>query len=169
MKEFHFLENDYECPNATDSIDSGKSRLSFVGFDDKDIDKMKIHYQFHLMKRNEIQNIIFNPNNILVTYSMYIKGSEYQFMDWLQNAGSNEIEGMTYIDTSGLLVKSLNDNITDYKKNILPMLCALKTNNILTVDSEELVLERIIFNPKTYRETYFETEKFDINKIINNK
>jgi hypothetical protein len=135
MKQFHFLENDYDCPDSQDSIREAKTRLWYAGFKPF-LEKMKIHYQFHLMEKDKIYDIIFNPNNILVTFSVYVQGSDSTFLNLIASAGRNGIKGITYIDTSGALVDFLNKVFIYDVKNFRHVVAGVNSNNIITFDAD---------------------------------
>lgn len=139
MKKIHFLENDYQCPNSDESIRTSQRQMSYHGIPYEEIEKMKIHYQFHLMDNEEIYNIIFDKNNILSTYSMYISGSDATFIKFITAASENDVSGITYLDNSGCITDFLNRNaLSNYEKYFLNIAVGINTNNILTIDKDDL-------------------------------
>jgi len=136
-KQLVFLEKDYECPASKDCIDYGIFFLeNSLHLSDEQINNMVIHYQFNLMDRDELAEIIFNPDNILITYSVYTSGSDAIFKRLMASAGSNDIRGMIYIDTTGALVNFLNRSLPDVEKNLFQIISAINMNNIITINRD---------------------------------
>jgi hypothetical protein len=145
MKNLEFLENDYRCPASDEDIRRAKRRLRRSGFDLERIDGMNINYQIHLMDDNELSKILFNKDNILVTYSVYIQGSDSQFMYFSEQASNNGIKHITYLDMSGALPEFLNDNLRN-EDNIETIINGINTNTILTYNYEDDSLKRVKIN-----------------------
>jgi len=145
MKNLEFLENDYRCPASDEDIRSAKRRLKRSGFDLERIDDMNINYQIHLMDDNELSKILFNKDNILVTYSVYIQGSDSQFMYFSEQVSNNGIKHITYLDMSGALPEFLNDNLRN-EDNIETIINGINTNTILTYNYEDDSLKRVKIN-----------------------
>jgi len=134
-KQLVFLEKDYKCPASQDSIDSGMRFLeAWLDLPEEQVNAMIVHYQFNQMDRDELAAIIFNPNNIIVTYSVYVQGSDAIFKRFMANTGRNDIKGLTYIDASGALIKYLNRNLRDVEKDLYNIISAINTNNIITIN-----------------------------------
>lgn len=165
MKNIHFLENDYQCPGSDDSIRNAKRLLRRFGLTNELVENMQIHYQFHLMEKEDVYKIIFYNQNILVTYSMYISGSDRQILSLLASAGRNEIKDIVYIDSSGELTEFLNRNLKD-EKFIYAIGCALNTNTILTYDYKESSVKRLKFELKQYYNDCIILEDFDTTEFI---
>jgi hypothetical protein len=165
MKILHFLENDYPCPASEESILDGQRHLAYGGVNRADIEAMQVHYQFHLLSKDEIYEIIFNSANILVTYSMYIQGSDSTFLNLLVRADRNHISGMTYLDTSGQLVKFLEGNLRDNQQAGM-LATAINSNNILTLVYEPTTMfKRIIVDFNSYT-SCLSLVPTDVNKLI---
>jgi hypothetical protein len=164
MKSLQFLENDYKCPGSDEDVREGQRRLSYAGFEDSRIESMQIYYQFHLMEDDEIYKIIFDKNNILVTYSMYISGSDSQFLSLISSAGGNGVKGITYIDTSGQLVEFLNKELRD-DKELGKIMAGINTNLILTYNYKDDSLNRIKIQFEGYWDDCVVLEPFDLSKI----
>jgi hypothetical protein len=166
MKQLHFLENDYQCPGSDESIRNAKRGLKYMGVSAEDIKKMMVHYQFRLMEKDDVYKIIFNPNNILVTYSVYVSGSDSDFLYLIGAAGRNQVKGITYIDTSGALVEFLNNALRSDIKNLRAVVSGINTNNILTMDMDsENYTKRIKINFEGMYDDCVVLEDFDINNI----
>ena len=166
MRKIHFLENDYQCPGSDDSIRSGKRVLRRCGLPTEEVESMEIHYQFHLMEKDEVYKIIFDKNNILVTYSMYVSGSDDQIISLLASAGRNGVKGIVYIDSSRELSEFLNRELKD-EKLVYAIGCAINTNTILTYDYEDSSVKRLKFELKGYWDDCITLEDFDITELIN--
>jgi hypothetical protein len=145
MKNLEFLENDYQCPASDEDIRAAKRRLKRSGFELERIDGMNINYQIHLMDDNELSKILFNKDNILVTYSVYVHGSDSQFTYFAEQASNNGIKHITYLDMSGALPEFLNDNLRN-EDNIETIINGINTNTILTYNYEDDSLKRVKIN-----------------------
>jgi hypothetical protein len=145
MKNLEFLENDYRCPASDEDIRAAKRRLKRSGFELERIDGMNINYQIHLMDDNELSKILFNKDNILVTYSVYVQGSDSQFTYFSEQASNNGIKHITYLDMSGALPEFLNDNLRN-EDNIETIINGINTNTILTYNYEDDSLKRVKIN-----------------------
>ena len=145
MKNLEFLENDYRCPASDEDIRAAKRRLKRSGFELERIDGMNINYQIHLMDDNELSKILLNKDNILVTYSVYVQGSDSQFTYFSEQASNNGIKHITYLDMSGALPEFLNDNLRN-EDNIETIINGINTNTILTYNYEDDSLKRVKIN-----------------------
>jgi hypothetical protein len=168
MKTIHFLENDYQCPGSDEDLRSAKRHLRYMGIDTERINDMSIHYQFGLMEKDEVYKIIFDKNNILATYSMYVSGSDRDFLHLIAAAGRNQVTGITYLDASGQLVEFLNDVLRDDVKNLRSIVAAINTNKIITFDHEcEKYVKRIKIQFNGMYDDCVVLEDFDIQDIDN--
>jgi hypothetical protein len=168
MKTIHFLENDYKCPASDEDIRAAKRRLKYMGVDTERINDILIHYQFGLMEKDAVYKIIFDKNNILATYSMYVSGSDSDFLYLIAAAGRNEVTGITYLDTSGQLVEFLNRAIRDDVKNLRSIVCGINSNKIITFDHEcEKYVKRIKIQFNGMYDDCVVLEDFDIQDIDN--
>jgi len=165
MRKIHFLENDYQCPGSDDSIKTGKRVLRRCGLPTEEVENMEIHYQFHLMEKDDVYKIIFDKNNILVTYSMYVSGSDSQIISLLASAGRNDIKDIVYIDSSRELSEFLNRELKD-EKFLYAIGCAINTNTILTYDYKNDSVKRLKFELKGYWDDCIILEDFDITKLL---
>ena len=137
-KSLIFLEKDYECPSSKDCIDSAKSFLDcWMDIPLNMIDAMKIHYQFQMMEREELYKLIFNPNHVIVSYSVYVQGSQNSLQFFLNAASRNSVSGITYIDTSGCIIDYLNRNLKEIDKNVFGIISGINSNNIISIEYDE--------------------------------
>lgn len=167
-RKIHFLENDYKCPGSDDSIRSGKRVLRRCGLPTEEVESMEIHYQFHLMEKDDVYKIIFDKNNILVTYSMYVSGSDNQIISLLESAGRNGVKGIVYIDSSRELSEFLNRELKD-EKLVYAIGCAINTNTILTYDYEDSSVKRLKFELKGYWDDCITLEDYDILDLLSSE
>ena len=137
-KQLIFLEKDYKCPASDDCIDSANFFLeSWLDLPTEQIDAMIVHYQYNQMDADVLTDILFNPENIIVTYSGYVQGSNYQFQKYMIGAARNDVRGLTYIDTSGALIEYLNKNLRDIEKDVVRLISAINTNNIISINYKQ--------------------------------
>ena len=167
MRKIHFLENDYKCPGSDEDIKTGKRRLRYCGLPTEEVENMEIHYQFQLMERDDVFKIIFDKNNILATYSMYVSGSDGQMLSLLAAAGRNDVKDIVYIDSSGQLPEFL-DRELKHDKLVYAIGCAINTNTILTYDYKSDSVKRLKFELKGYWDDCITLEEFDITELTNN-
>lgn len=166
MKKLQFLENDYKCPASDEDIRTAQRHLRYMGIDVEKIEEMPIHYQFGLLSKDEAYKIIFDSENILVTYSMYISGSDSDFLYLIAAAGRNQIKNITYIDTSGQLVEFLNRKFRDDVEGFRSIIAGINTNNILTFDYEcEKYVKRVKIQFTGMYDDCVVLEDVDINNI----
>lgn len=141
-KQLVFLENDNKCPASDDGIGTAKNNLELLGFSDEQISNMVIHYRFNQKERQEIYDIIFNENNVIVTFSSYVSGSDNTFLFLMASAGRNNVKGLTYIDASGCLERFLNRRLHDYQ-NSFDVMCGINSNFIYSSSNGEFVRLKI--------------------------
>lgn len=140
-KKLVFLEKDCDCPNSRDSIESAKMFLdTYLGLSDDVIDAMEIHFSIGNLERDKLYELLFNPNHVIVTFSVYIQGSDSLFMSLMAAAGRNKIKGITYIDSSGSLKEFLNRRLSD-SNHWADIATGINCNNILSIDYRESDLE----------------------------
>ena len=166
MKDLIFLENDYKCPDSDDCISNAKRQLYRFQFTKEQIERMNIVYQFGLLEKEEKYNIIFDTSKILVTHSVYIQGSDSDFVYLTAATSRNGIKDLIYIDTSGAIVKFLNRRLKDFMDNpyqvFLHSVCGINSNFILTRD-EDLNLKRVKIEFKRYYDDIVTLEDFNFN------
>jgi hypothetical protein len=137
-KQLVFLEKDYKCPNSDDSIERGKSFLeTWLNLPQKQVDEMIVRYQFNQMDRDKLYKIIFNPDNVIVTHSVYVQGSDTLFNKLIASTGSNDIKGLNYIDASGALIEHLNRKLRNVEKNLFELIAGINTTNIVSINQNE--------------------------------
>lgn len=167
MKALHFLENDNECSASLEDVNFAKMVLSrFV--QQNLLDSMHIHYRFGELPKEDAYNIVFEPDNIIVTKSCYVAGSDSQFLNFVASAASNKISNICYIDTSGMLATKLQTMLQTMLKsrpNAILAICGINSNNILTVKMDKgFTLKRITVNLKGYYDNWI--EESDIQNIF---
>ena len=136
-KNLVFLERGYECPNTTDSIEAGKTFLDlYLGLSDDRMDSMEIIYQYHLMANEDLGKLLFNPNNTLITFSMYVSGSDYDFLGYAEEIGKSGVKFINYICTSGKLVEFLKRKLAygELKSNVIKGI----NNNTIIVRNDDV-------------------------------
>lgn len=165
MKKLVFIDND----DANDDLSHAKQALRYNNIK-HDFDLIVSDF-FRLDKEDALE-IVFDPKNIIVTWSMYTSGhlnSKGQFLNLLRGSARNNVSGLTYICTSGNVLDCLNHEIKSNDKNSVSLLCGVETNTILCVDEEDLVLKRVrVKLDGGMNSNLFVLEDFDINIIINN-
>lgn len=120
------------------------------------------------MEKDDVYKIIFDKNNILVTYSMYVSGSDNQIISLLESAGRNGVKGIVYIDSSRELSEFLNRELKD-EKLVYAIGCAINTNTILTYDYEDSSVKRLKFELKGYWDDCITLEDYDILDLLSSE
>lgn len=162
MKRFLFIDNDSkERSNDYGEIDRVHDLFEATGLD---YNKIEYEFRIDLKSRDEMLNLLFNPDNVIVTHSVYSNGgsqSHYQLFSFLTAAGVNRIKNQIYIDVSGFIVERLNRYIKDCKHPI-EIIEGIAKNYILTNQANSLY--RIEFYPDD--SGYFHAKPFDIHSIL---
>ena len=165
MKQLEFLERDYQCPSSDESIESAKRNLKRCGIPLEDIEKMIIHYQYHYKEKQDLLSLLFSESSIKVAYSMYVSGSDSDFMHFMAMAGRNNVSNVTYIDLSGELVGFLNMYLRK-EDNAIQILSGINQNNILTFSYEpEFEFKRIEIHFDGYYKDCVKLKEFDMNLL----
>jgi hypothetical protein len=166
MKKIQFLENDYKCPASDSDLRAAKRHLKYMGIPVDQIENMVIHYQFRLLKKDEIYKIIFDSENIIATYSVYTSGSDSDFVYFMGSAGRNGIKNMIYLDSSGQLIEFLNRKLREDFEGFRDLACGINTNRIITMDFEDGTSpKKIRIEFKGSYDDCVVLEDFDINEI----
>ena len=135
-----FLENDTEIDSSV--LRHAKRNLSKSGlFSTEELNQVEVVTGFSNLQDEKPLEILFNRENICLTYSMYVDASGYQLLDFLNYAGNHYKKGNNYIDCSGELLETLINNFHDWESFVL--LNAIETNNILTWVPEDFCIKRI--------------------------
>jgi hypothetical protein len=145
MKNLIFVDNDNQAKAESD-LGMIKNRLLGYFKQPQDyVDTISIITDIHKKSTQEMYDLFFNPDNCICTFSVYTAnhyGSLHQMMGLLAAAGDNYIKDIIHIDTSGMILKALNNNIINSKRP-LSILNAIETNNILTIDYENMCGVRV--------------------------
>jgi len=153
MKKLVFIENSWRGAAESDAKlfreiaeDSGCVPKSCL-------DDMVIVPDFASIPPEEVQRILFDPQNCICTRSSYIGRSRDQFLKFLSLVGRNEIKNLIYIDGSNFLLDFLNKEVPRLDSYaLLHVLRAIETNYLLRFSLSER---------KTYRLRLDFTQKFD--------
>lgn len=160
MKKLVFIDNDEDKRDFRLVCDILEDNSIEAKFDSK-------IFNFHKLNREEAFKIVFNPENILVTWSMYTSdhfNSRGQFLNLLRAAARNGVSGLTYICTTGYVLESLNSEVRN-DKNVVSLLCGIETNTILCKDKEG-VLKRVRVKIGNMCSDFFVLEDFDTSKLF---
>lgn len=159
-----FLENDIEIDSSV--LNHAKRNLSKSGlFSVEDLNKIEVVTNFNYLSEDKAFEILFNKENIILTYSMYIDTSGYQLLDFLNYTGKQYKKGYNYIDCSGELLETLINNLHDWESLVL--LNAIETNNVLTWVPEDFCIKRIRVKLSGKDKSPFILETID-NNYFNN-
>lgn len=161
MKPIVFLESDYDCPDSRHAIEAAKlSLMHYFSIKTDAIKSMDVVFQYHMQKRSDIINLLFETDCYLASYSMYTQGSDHQFEEFVTMAGANWVKDRVYIDSSGELARCLDSKIRDYK-HPLKAACGINSNRIYTIDSDRKPC-RLTIDVKNYGETLVKTTPIEI-------
>lgn len=172
MKKLIFIDNDGET-RAKDDCDSFKSKLEVnSNLDESYISTIEIVHDFHRLSREDAYKILFDKDSCVCSFSMYTVnhyGSYQQLAHFLSAAGRNEVRDMVYIDSSGHMVKALENFFSSSDKiNFIPILQAIETNNVLTInyDLPGKALKRVRVDLKGIFESHFRYEDVDLKQLL---
>lgn len=111
MKKLIFIDND-GLNRAEEDSHTIQRRLDYAGLSNTYVNKLEIISDFRFLDEDKAYKLLFDPNNCIITYSMYT-ASHYnsfgQIIHFLNNAGSSELKDHVYIDGSGELPKALEN------------------------------------------------------------
>ena len=134
MKNLVFIENGTE-EKAEEVSKLLKRSLHLISkLDFEYLDSMKLIFGAFKINRQDLFNILFNPENCILTYSMYLNESKQQLFSFLEYCGSQRFQNLTYVDGSGKILSALKYDLWD-SPNKFNICISILSNNILTVDS----------------------------------
>lgn len=169
MKKLIFLENGFE-EEAREASDRAKRVLWGLGtgeFSKESLGSMELISDFTRVPKEKKLEIIFNPENIICTWSVYTDDSLVQLFGFLESAGSNRVKNQIYIDTSGALLEALDQNFNCSSEETLNIFNAIETNFICPVWNEENPrvkgLQRVRVDLKGKDKSYFRLESITLN------
>jgi|GEM_PF-3136465 len=149
-----FIDNDHkerakeDCRHATQAL--------YFGLEDEPDVTPEIISDFRHLDREEKGKLIYDPEIIILTYSMYTwnhYNSLGQLYYFLVSCAKNEIKGKLYINTSSYTVRAIEDILrSDKYENQYAVLCTLATNYIITtIDSDtDMGFYRLVPDLKGY-------------------
>ena len=174
-----FIDNDDKVRSEED-LDYVKDNLEDYAHIDGDIiDKITIVSDFWKLEKKEQKQIIFDPNAIICTWSMYTYthfNSLGQFISLMRSIGLNGITKRIYLDCSGNLVKYLPGairNRSGEKSLVLPLIAAIQSNYIISFDSnaeegKQCFRIKIGLSDGLHGNDFFEREYLNVNELIKN-
>lgn len=166
MKKLVFIDND----RSDEKNDSTKQAQRFArnnGMPYEAVDSMEAIYDFTTVDRDKQFDIMYSPENVIITWSMYTAshyGSLQQLKRFLVTAGSSDVTGKVYIDGSGEIVEALERLFREDEKGIYAMMNAIETNHIITRRGMEAHYMTLALCGKW--KCPFEFEKVDLKDFI---
>ena len=164
-----FLEN--ELTDEPEDLELAKENLeNSKFFTTAELENVEVVSGFEYRNSDEVKEFLFNKENIILTYSMYVGSSMSQLFYFLSSAGNNRIKDCTYIDCSGMIPDALNNNFSGFDNCNINVLQAIETNNILTFNNKRRIIEkvRIHFRGKDESIFFLETASSYISWQIRN-
>lgn len=140
-KQLVFIDNDHKERAEEDAVRAKQVLKHCSDIPAEYLNEMKVIHDFHFMERKEKYDILFDENNVIVTWSMYTRthfNSLGKLEYFLERAASNEITGMIYLDTSMNLEKDLDPKKSKYGVAILS---AIETNYIISFDYDDNICQ----------------------------
>lgn len=169
MRKLIFIDND-NLKSANEDSDYAKSNIQlYFNLPVDIIDSMQIIPDFGNLPKDEMYKLLFNPKNVVCTWSMYTTthyNSLGQLINLLAGAGRNDIKDIIYIDGSGQLMDVLDRTIVNNPSHAYDIIQAIETNNIISFDSDTRKGGRIrmVFNGR--REKCFKLEQIDLFSLF---
>jgi len=140
-KQLIFLEKDCDNQLSKHGIDYTKFFLrNKFNLPSEQIESMRILYEFHNINRDELNGIIVNKNNVIITHSVYTQGSNLLFNQFAAFIGRNYIRGLIYIDVTGLLGEYINNMLPNIEKNPFDIICGVNSSNIISIKTNEIII-----------------------------
>jgi hypothetical protein len=158
MKKLIFIDND----SNTDQLSTVKYRLELEGVNKSFTRNIEFITRFGNLSKKDQAQILFNPNHIIASYSMYTPnnhGSLYQMIAMLKYAGKNDIKNIIYIDGADKLQRQW-EYVTDKKV----IKTAITNNFIITLNNDEGI-QRIVVNDT--KKPLLKQIPFDLNNLLN--
>lgn len=152
-----FLENDF-TDEPEDLILAKEILEDSEFFSPSELENVAVISAFEHRNSEEVIEILFNKENIIITYSMYVGSSSSQLYYFLSSAGNRRVKNCTFIDCSGRLLEVLHNNSYGFHNLQVDLLHAIETNNILTYDRESGKIKRIRVHFKGKEESIFYLE-----------
>ena len=131
QKNLIFIDND-SIKDATKQIERHIGQILPL-----DVEVSQIIPDFYKIDKETIFPIVFDKNNVIITWSVYTKyldtHSGLQLLSVLRTAGRSGIQDVTYVDMSGMLLDYLKTVLWDSSlKDVVNILKAINQNNIIT-------------------------------------
>jgi hypothetical protein len=168
MKQLVYIDND----NRNDHMFSvgfnhTHHTLIRAGFDRDTVSNMKVVDNFSSLSQKEQTDILFNPQNIIVSYSSYTANHENsygQLREFLCMVGRNEITGLTYINTSSYLEEAAIRLFRE-EKGVYDIMQAFAINTIIDAD-DHAKLAHLTIELKGRYKSPFKRAPLDIEAIM---
>lgn len=168
MKNLIFLDNDSKSDDLHEMGLHHTQRMLFrAGFDRDYVSNIRVIDNFSSMPQAEKLPLLFNPQNIIVTYSSFTANHENslgQLREFLRAAGSNNVKGVTYINTSSFLAKAAEDLFRE-DRGAYDMMQAFATNTIIDTDEGGKVAQLII-DLKGRHESPFKRVEINVAELV---
>ena len=166
MKKIIFIDND-DIRKANETVKHFVLpcliKGGFVWLTENDI---TIIPDFSSRNSDENYDLIFDPNNIIVTWSMFTNGgsvSLQQLKRFMTGAGSYNKKNLVFIDTACYLIKACENIITEAsQRNIVYFMIGINNNFIIQCNSSQCDRLMIDFNEKNM----IRLDHFDLASII---
>jgi hypothetical protein len=138
MKQLIYLEKDFDREYSKINLRTSQRVLYRIGIPREDIDNMKTYFDIESLGHQELFDLINNKENIIVSYSSYIGGSDFIFLDLMEKVGHLGLTGLSYIDTSGCLPDFLKNDIRNCSNEELERIfLAINSNTVLSYHIDE--------------------------------
>lgn len=172
MKKLVFIDNDGQDRAEEDSRTIQRRLSCQTGLTDKFIDSMKVVADFRFMNRDKQFELLFNPENAIVTFSMYTAthyNSLGQIILFLNGAANSGLKDHVYIDGSGELPEALERALrnTNVAYGVMQ---AIENNYIIICDYDHPDdFYRLRIDLKGYWENPFRQESVKLKDILKKK
>lgn len=177
MKKLIFIDNDDKDRAQRDSRSARSTLELWGGLSQEYVRSMEVISDFRNLNESDKGEILFDPNNVISTYSMYTwnhYGSLYQMTGFLEAAGQMGIEGIVYLDCSGNMERALKgelDNaILDRTKEEIEereaIFKAIEANYIISFDTENDHKMYRLRMGKDIEEKMFRREEINLNELV---
>lgn len=132
MKQLIFIDNDLEKKAEKERRHVQRTLDMWTNLEGEYLSTMGLKHSVPFMEDGELGKILFNPDNAIVTYSMFTPthyGSLFQLYDFLETAGKLGLKDHVYIDTATYLGRALEG--IHYDNYNFKLICKAINDNII--------------------------------------
>lgn len=169
MKKLIFIDND-NLIRAKHDVELFVSPMlqSYGNLNEHDANDIEIISDLYKKDNNELYQIFFSGKTAIISFSVYtptsFHNSNQQLFHFLRVAGKSKVNGIVYLDMSGMLHEALDKLQYTNQIDIYNILKAIETNQIISLKETKFVRLRLDFE----NGNDFRTEEINLKEVLNN-